>query len=112
MISQAAVRSGFLADLIIDFPNSTRAKKFYLVLYNGPVSTFKKVGALATEEEEGDAKVKVFKNKDRKRHMRVGGKPGIKSKEWIMNKKKRAKFTGKEVKHDSKYTGRKRRPKF
>ena len=63
MITQAAVKSGFLADLIIDFPNSTRAKKYYLILYNGPVHSFAKKPALATENE---GKVKMFTKKFRK----------------------------------------------
>jgi len=60
MITQAAVKSGFLADLIIDFPNSTRAKKYYLILYNGPVHSFAKKPALANEDE---GKIKMFRKK-------------------------------------------------
>jgi len=35
-----------------------------------------------------------------------------KSREWILQKKERQRQQGKEVRADSKYTGRKRRPKF
>lgn len=32
MISQAAIKAGFSGGLVIDYPNSAKAKKFYLVL--------------------------------------------------------------------------------
>jgi 18S rRNA (guanine1575-N7)-methyltransferase len=35
-------------------------------------------------------------------------KPGMKSKEWIMKKKDRQRRQGRDVKPDTKYTGRKR----
>ena len=41
-----------------------------------------------------------------------GSRPSIKSREWIQNKKERQRKQGKDVVHDSKYTGRKRGPKF
>ncbi len=43
---------------------------------------------------------------------RDGARPSIKSREWIQNKKERQRKQGKDVVHDSKYTGRKRGPKF
>lgn len=39
-------------------------------------------------------------------------KPGVKSREWIINKKERQRKQGNEVREDSKYTARKRKPKF
>ena len=36
MITVAAMRSGFTSRLVVDYPNSAKAKKFYLVLYCGP----------------------------------------------------------------------------
>jgi len=41
-----------------------------------------------------------------------GSRPSVKSREWIQNKKERQRKQGKNVVHDSKYTGRKRGPKF
>lgn len=35
MITTAAMKSGFSGGLIVDYPNSTRAKKYYLVLEAG-----------------------------------------------------------------------------
>ena len=35
MITSAAMKSGFSGGLVVDYPNSTRAKKYYLVLEAG-----------------------------------------------------------------------------
>lgn len=35
MITSAAMKSGFSGGLVVDFPNSTRAKKYYLVIEAG-----------------------------------------------------------------------------
>jgi len=32
MITSAAMKSGFSGGLVIDYPNSTKAKKYYLVI--------------------------------------------------------------------------------
>lgn len=54
MINQAALRAGFSGGVVVDFPNSTKAKKFYLVLFAGEPENGRKnvmpVG-LGTEEE-------------------------------------------------------------
>ena len=39
MIASAALRCGFSGGLVVDFPNSTRAKKYFLVLMAGPSAT-------------------------------------------------------------------------
>jgi 18S rRNA (guanine1575-N7)-methyltransferase len=43
---------------------------------------------------------------------RSRGKSLKSNKDWIMNKKEKRRLQGKEVKSDSKYTGRKRTGKF
>eukprot|EP00995_Heteronema_vittatum_P007392 NODE_2539_length_775_cov_181.557851_g1770_i0.p1 GENE.NODE_2539_length_775_cov_181.557851_g1770_i0~~NODE_2539_length_775_cov_181.557851_g1770_i0.p1 ORF type:complete len:241 (-),score=84.59 NODE_2539_length_775_cov_181.557851_g1770_i0:53-739(-) len=40
MIVRGSERSGFTGGLVVDYPNSTRAKKYYLVLFAGPSSCF------------------------------------------------------------------------
>jgi len=102
LITQAAVKSGFLADMIIDYPNSTKAKKYYLVLHNGS-----KRGFGVSEAKQDLDQVAVSK---RTKHKKVKNRG--KTREWIVNKKERQRKLGKEVRPDSKYTGRKRRDKF
>ena len=54
-------------------------------------------------------KKKIHKQHKKKFHSEFGQK---KSKSWIMAKKERARKQGKNVTHDSKYSGRKRQDKF
>ncbi len=52
MITSAALRVGFSGGLVVDFPNSTRAKKYFLVLMAGPSSAPAPRGLDGDEEEE------------------------------------------------------------
>ena len=107
LIVQAASRVGFAGGLVIDYPNSSKAKKFYLCL--SFERSYKVPAALGTNSQAG---VQVV-GRDRA-EKRKGGqhKVAVKSKEWIVNKKATRRKQGKEVKGDSKYTGRKRHVAF
>ena len=41
LITTAAMKAGFAGGLVVDYPNSTKAKKFFLCLYCGPPSAFR-----------------------------------------------------------------------
>lgn len=96
--------------------------RYYLCLYAGEPTNYSVPRALDGPEdqamEEGEQRrTALFTRKDRSRGSNLsrradGSRPAIKSREWIQNKKERQRRQGKEVVHDSKYTGRKRRPKF
>lgn len=109
LLAEAAFKSGFGGGWLVDYPNSTRAKKYYLVLFAG-IATPTMPKGLDGEEPEVDPTQKGFKweakrlaMKREKWENRKGGK------KWILAKKERARKQGKEVRNDSKYTGRKRR---
>jgi 18S rRNA (guanine1575-N7)-methyltransferase len=130
MITEGAMRCGFSGGLVVDFPNSTKAKKYYLCLFAGEATNYHVPAGLTGEEamedtEGGNAaaaaeerRTVLFSRKDpssgrQKLGRRAdGSRPSVKSREWIQNKKERQRRQGKEVVHDSKYTGRKRKPKF
>jgi 18S rRNA (guanine1575-N7)-methyltransferase len=105
IITQAAVRAGFLADLVVDFPESTKAKKYYLILHSGSKAAYRPLEGLRDEETVDVSKRKREKTK---KHVKSKGK----DREWVVKKKERQRKQGKEVRPDSKYTGRKRREKF
>jgi 18S rRNA (guanine1575-N7)-methyltransferase len=110
LISQAASRVGFAGGIVVDYPNSSRAKKVYLCLsfersYTLPT-------ALGTEGTGGVTVVNRAAVQDRNSRSARNKKDKGKTKEWIMAKKARGRRMGKEVKSDSKYTGRKRKDKF
>lgn len=117
LITSSAMRSGFGGGLVVDFPNSTRAKKYFLVLLAGPPDPgFSMPEGL--QEGSGAAQQQTVQN-ERRLHAKKAGKgkknqqrAGIKTREWILHKKESQRKQGKEVRADSKYTGRKRKPRF
>jgi len=56
LITSAAMRCGFQGGLVVDYPNSTKAKKYYLVLFAGGSGDLPaaKDGPSDNEEEEED----------------------------------------------------------
>jgi len=132
MITTAGMRAGFSGGLVVDYPNSTRAKKYYLCLMAGAAAPLPMPKGMdgeedMSEDEEVDVgpngQVKLgmrAKNKNRGRGQRdlkaAGGiskrHPEAKGRNWIQKKKEQRRAQGHtDVPHDSKYTGRKRKQK-
>ena len=103
LITSQAMKSGFTGGLVIDYPNSTKAKKFFLVLMTGGSQPLPK--ALGADSSQG-RQVQYEKTRDRIKNAR--GKPLKKSRDWILEKKERRRNKGKDVRPDTKFTGRKR----
>ncbi|XP_059549441.1 probable 18S rRNA (guanine-N(7))-methyltransferase [Myotis daubentonii] len=111
LITTQAIRAGFTGGVVVDYPNSAKAKKFYLCLFSGP-STFLPKGLNEIKEEE-EAKESTFTNKRVPyRIARSGVVRKMKTREWVLEKKERRRRQGKEVRPDTQYTGRKRKPYF
>ncbi|CAN0142022.1 unnamed protein product [Phaeothamnion confervicola] len=120
LIAQCAARAGFTGGLVVDYPNSAKAKKFYLCLsfehgYRVPRALGDGDGASAA------AAASSVRVEGRRVEGAGGGgsrgavskKPLVsKSREWVKEKKDRQRRQGKEVRQDTKYTGRKRKDKF
>ena len=112
MIANSALKNGFSGGVVVDYPNSTKARKFYLVLFAG-VPNAKPPPAL----EDESASVRYQASNVEREHFKIRSgdkkkKASFRSKEWIIQKKERARKKGKEVRPDSKYTGRKRSGRF
>ncbi|KAJ1929373.1 18S rRNA (guanine1575-N7)-methyltransferase [Tieghemiomyces parasiticus] len=123
LIMTCATRCGFTGGLVIDYPNSKKAKKFYLCLFagqaaNGPRQELPQ--GLGVDDPQGAASGVQYSASDRRLQMMQqrskGGKgktrTPIKSKDWILRRKELAKLRGEKTASDSKFTGRKRRPQF
>jgi 18S rRNA (guanine1575-N7)-methyltransferase len=106
LVTAQAMKAGFYGGVVVDFPNSTKAKKFFLVLMTGGSMPLPK--GLGTEE---DSKGVSYISK-REHAKKARGKPLKKSREWILEKKERRRRQMKDVRADSKYTGRKRSGRF
>jgi 18S rRNA (guanine1575-N7)-methyltransferase len=108
LVTNAAMRSGFYGGLVVDFPNSSKAKKYFLVLMTGGSVELPK--ALGTEESAANQVVSYAKKREFSRNAR--GKPLKKSKEWILQKKEQRRKHGEETRAESRFTGRKRSGRF
>ena len=99
------MKCGFTGGLVIDYPNSTKAKKYFLCLFAGESRVQLPSGL------DGENPNQVGYSKERKNGRSKSRKP-IKDKDWVLKKKELYRARGKDVPADSKYTARKRRPKF
>ncbi|GAA5961187.1 hypothetical protein JCM8115_005860 [Rhodotorula mucilaginosa] len=132
-IMNQATRAGFGGGLCVDYPNSSKKKKFYLILFAGqpivggkpqPIKVPEGLtddphhggpSTVAYEKKRADAEAR---KKLQRKKRRSGGK-GSKNKdsegakEYIMRKKELYRQRGKDgVPRDSKYTARSRKPRF
>mmetsp|Transcript_8019 Transcript_8019/g.8870 ORF Transcript_8019/g.8870 Transcript_8019/m.8870 type:complete len:304 (+) Transcript_8019:185-1096(+) len=109
LIGECATRVGFAGGIVVDYPNSAKAKKHYLVL-SFDRTTKHQQNAKGLDGSLG-VRVEEIERKKKARPIRKK-KGGIKTKEWILKKKETQRKRGKEVRPDSKYTARRRPHKF
>lgn len=126
LIAQCAQKAGFAGGLVVDFPNSTKAKKYYLVLMAGAPCMEVPLGEGAAGEAMGADDVyqqgygqagmggKGLSLGKRARQLQKGrrNEPEVKGKAWVNKNKEKRRARGLEVKRDSKYTARKRKARF
>lgn len=124
-IMSFATKAGFGGGLVVDYPNSRKAKKFYLVLWVGGEMSIGPNGQTAKQElpqallhdhegpggEPATVKYEKKRSSDRKGKGKKK-KSGETAKEYILRKKELNRKRGKDVPHDSKYTGRRRKGGF
>ncbi|XP_050315555.1 probable 18S rRNA (guanine-N(7))-methyltransferase [Anthonomus grandis grandis] len=105
LVTAQAMKAGFYGGVVVDYPNSTKAKKFFLVLMTGGNVPLPQ--GLGTE---GSSQGVDYAKRERVKNQR--GKPLKSVKNWIQDKKERRRRQGKNVRPDSKFTGRKRSGRF
>ena len=103
MIPAQAVKSGFSGGLVIDYPNSAKAKKYYLCLFAGSDGS-----KIEIPQGLNDEYAAPFE----KTRLKAKSKRPSKDKQWVLHKKELYTSRGKDTPLDSKFTARKRRPKF
>eukprot|EP01126_Amoeba_proteus_P044586 TRINITY_DN495_c0_g2_i3.p1 TRINITY_DN495_c0_g2~~TRINITY_DN495_c0_g2_i3.p1 ORF type:complete len:205 (+),score=48.62 TRINITY_DN495_c0_g2_i3:372-986(+) len=115
LLTTAALKAGFTGGMLVDYPNSTKAKKYFLVLFAGmlPGQALHQQMPVALGTEEGSSiKYESDRKHTKDKKGQIKGKPAVKSKEWIKNKKERRTRQGKDTVGPSAYTARNRGPKF
>jgi 18S rRNA (guanine1575-N7)-methyltransferase len=110
LIAQSASRVGFSGGLLVDYPNSSKAKKFYLCLsFERSYKVPKALGGSGAGVEMVGRATASSRERERKGSSKW---KNPKDKEWVQKKKTRMRAQGKTVKTDSKFTGRKRSSGF
>ncbi|KAF8317363.1 S-adenosyl-L-methionine-dependent methyltransferase [Clavulina sp. PMI_390] len=124
LIMSIAMKAGFQGGLVVDYPNSRKAKKFFLCLFTGGENPNKRIelpqpltGEPIEEDDDGIGRAKFEKGRARDNERGARGKkrkhPKESAKDWILRKKELYRQRGKEtVPRDSKFTGRKRKAVF
>jgi 18S rRNA (guanine1575-N7)-methyltransferase len=120
LISETATSCGFTGGIVVDYPNSAKAKKHYLVLSFDRSNAQRKgaidsaaVAKLQTHTPQQHVAVGgTINNHSKKPKVIRKGKNGTKTKEWVLHKKETERKRGKNVRPDTKYTARKRPAKF
>ncbi|EJD42144.1 williams-Beuren syndrome critical region protein 22 [Auricularia subglabra TFB-10046 SS5] len=116
LVTSAARRAGFGGGIVVDYPNSKKARKVFLCLFVGTGNANASVpqgldGEVADEEDAADARFE--KRRQRLKERNGKKRKSIKDHDWIIKKKEKYRSKGKEgVPRDSKYTGRKRKVAF
>ncbi|TFK30140.1 williams-Beuren syndrome critical region protein 22 [Coprinopsis marcescibilis] len=112
LITSIAQKAGFGGGLVVDYPNSKKAKKVFLCLLVGRTDN-QQVPKGLEGDEEATSKAQFERRRDRERSRSKSKKKSLKDKDWILKKKELYRKRGKEgVPKDSKFTGRKRRAVF
>ena len=132
LISETATKVGFAGGVVVDYPNSAKAKKHYLVLSfdrsssttaaaaaasSRGTTTTSGGGGVSKEQQHvtvGSASSSGYGGSSgkKKKQAPIRKKKGVKTKEWIVHKKAMQRKKGKDVRPDTKYTARRRPHKF
>lgn len=107
LLTASAIRAGFSGGLLVDYPNSAKAKKYYLCLTAGPPAKGVQEPIPLGADTETGVKVGNRRHNDKRKK-----NSGPSRREQVISKKERRRRQGHEVRPDSKYTGRKRRVNF
>jgi 18S rRNA (guanine1575-N7)-methyltransferase len=111
LISETATQVGFAGGIVVDYPNSAKAKKHYLVLsFDKQKQRLPAHTAAASTQAQQHVRVSDSNYKSKK--VAPKKKKGVKTKEWIVHKKETQRNKGKDVRPDSKFTARRRPTKF
>ncbi|KAG1877975.1 S-adenosyl-L-methionine-dependent methyltransferase [Suillus subalutaceus] len=112
LITSIAQKAGFGGGVVVDYPNSKKARKVFLCLFVGGGGTQQQIPKGVEGEDDEQVRFERRREKERKRDV-SGKRKNMKDRDWILKKKELYRQRGKEgVPRDSKFTGRKRKPVF
>jgi len=112
LIMSQANRAGFNGGVLIDYPESKKKMKLYLVLTVGSAPGQSMPEALTDAPSATVSYAKRQTNHQRNKNDLKSRTAPKHSKEWVLEKKERRRRQGKSVRPDTKYTARKRADRF
>jgi 18S rRNA (guanine1575-N7)-methyltransferase len=87
LITSSAQKAGFGGGIVIDYPNSNKARKVFLCLFVGGGGGQQQIPK-GLEGEEDENRAKFVSRRDREcRKDKKGKRKNVKDKEWILKKK-------------------------
>jgi hypothetical protein len=87
LITSIAQKAGFGGGVVVDYPNSKKAKKVFLCLFVGGGGVQQMPQGLQGEEED-DSKVRFERRREREKSKAKHGKrKNVKDRDWILKKK-------------------------
>ncbi|KCV70301.1 methyltransferase [Fonticula alba] len=108
-LTAAAMKAGFTGGVVVDYPNSSKRKKFYMCLFAGTADAQVPAGLRDDGTPQTVDAGDITFRRGAHRRIRSSDRPTKGSREWIMAKKELYRRRGVEVVNDSKYSGRRRR---
>ncbi|CAH8338169.1 unnamed protein product [Eruca vesicaria subsp. sativa] len=119
LILSQAQHAGFSGGLQVDYSNSSKKKKEFLVLSCGSVPTSINYGHKDScsddddsEDDEENGMVYVSDRNMPRKKQRTNNNKRKGGREWVLSKKEQSRRKGNDVPTDSKYTARKRKARF
>ncbi|KAJ2995760.1 Williams Beuren syndrome chromosome region 22 protein [Globomyces sp. JEL0801] len=108
MIVSSAMKAGFSGGIVVDYPNSAKAKKYFLCLFAGVPNAQVELPKGLDHENSGNINYSGSIMRER----RSKSRKVVKDKNWVLKKKESRRNKGLETAKDSKYTARKRKTRF
>lgn len=99
LITQCAQRAGFGGGIVVDYPNSRKARKMYLCLMVGQQEIPKGIDG-DVEVDDGARRKSIQNERRRKREAsrkKAKGSKGLTGKEWVLKKKELYRTRGKDA---------------
>lgn len=88
LITTIAQKAGFGGGIVVDYPNSKKAKKVFLCLFVGGGGSYQNVPEGLQGEEEEDTKARFERRRERDHNKAKNSKQkNVKVKDWILKKK-------------------------
>lgn len=88
LITSIAQKAGFGGGIVVDYPNSKKAKKVFLCLFVGGGGGQQQVPKGLEGEMEEDSKARFERRRERERlKTKAGKRKNVKDKDWILRKK-------------------------